>query len=100
LPKEQIRAAVPGDGDFYRLQRLPHLGRQRQRQLGHGTDRRITAELERGATVIFQPLTGGVDFGTKNIGFGYNDDATCEFKDLKIRDPGILPRESLMRGPA
>jgi hypothetical protein len=25
----------------YRLERLPHLGRQRHRQLGHGGDRRI-----------------------------------------------------------
>lgn len=37
---------------------------------------------------VSQSLTGGVDFGTKDIGSGYNDDATCEFKDMEIRDSG------------
>jgi hypothetical protein len=37
---------------------------------------------------VSQPLTGGIDFGTKDIGSGYDDDATCEFKNLEIRDSG------------
>jgi hypothetical protein len=37
---------------------------------------------------VSQSLTGDVDFGTKDIGSGYNDDATCEFKDVEIRDSG------------
>jgi hypothetical protein len=35
---------------------------------------------------VSQSLAGGIDFGTKDIGSGYTDDATCEFKDAEIRD--------------
>jgi hypothetical protein len=50
-------------------------------------DLRLGAFAYDGTRIVFQPLTGGVDFGTKDIGIGYNDDATCESKHLKIRDP-------------
>jgi hypothetical protein len=35
---------------------------------------------------VSQSLTGGIDFGTKDIGSDYTDDATCEFKDMEIRE--------------
>jgi len=34
---------------------------------------------------VAQSLTGGVDFGTMDIGNGYTDDATCEFQNVEIR---------------
>ncbi len=34
---------------------------------------------------ISQSLTGGVTFGTMDIGGGYDDDATCEFQNPEIR---------------
>jgi hypothetical protein len=34
---------------------------------------------------ISQSLTGGVTFGTMDIGTGYDDDATCEFQNAEIR---------------
>jgi hypothetical protein len=42
-------------------------------------DRRIFSEY------IDRPLTGRVTFGTLDIGSGYTDDATCQFRNEKVR---------------
>jgi hypothetical protein len=35
---------------------------------------------------VSQSLADNVDFGTKDIGGDDTDDATCEFKDVEVRE--------------